>query len=318
MIASENNRSVYDVSVITVNYNSSDYTIDCVRQILARTASGLNYNIVVVDNNSSVSEFEKLSVLEQHDNLTLVRSNINLGFAGGNMFGLQFTQARYYFFLNNDCAILNDCLNILYEFCEKNNYVGMCSPQLYRADGQPEPCFDYFPTLLSRFIGTGIFRLTHGKAYFPRKKIPQQPQEVEVLSGSQLFVRANVFNELGGLDTVLFLYCEEEDLAIRINRAGYKACIVPSAHNQHAGGASTQQSYDIRREFFISYLYLYRKHYGLIKTQILKILLFVRQIKKVFKDPACGKLAFFILSGAHMKHSLRHKQKLVQIVRNHI
>ncbi|MDH5570979.1 MAG: glycosyltransferase family 2 protein [Gammaproteobacteria bacterium] len=304
---------LYDVAIITVNYNSSDYTINCVHEIIKQTATDINYNIVVVDNNSETNEFDKLSVLTEHDNVTLVRSHINLGFAGGNMFGLQFSRASYYFFLNNDCLLLNDCLTVLYDFCEKNTDVGMCSPQLYKSAGQPEPCFDYFPTLSSRIFGTGIFKITHGKNYFPRKKIPQQPVVVEVLSGSQLFVRANVFDDLGGFDTNLFLYCEEEDLAIRINRAGYKTYIVPQAHNQHAGGGSTQRSYEIRREFFISYLYLYRKHYGFIKTQIIKLLLFIRQIKKVFKDPACGKLAFFIISGAHMKHSLRHRQKSRQL-----
>ncbi|MCW9023525.1 MAG: glycosyltransferase family 2 protein [Gammaproteobacteria bacterium] len=310
MILPEKNLTVHTVSVVTVNYNSSDYTVSCVREIIKQTDSQLNYNIIVVDNNSENDEYHKLSVLDEFDNVLVIRSRINLGFAGGNMFGLQYTQAKYYFFLNNDCLLLNDSISALHEFCESRNDAGMCSPQLYKKPGQAEPCFDYFPTLLSRFLGTGIFRLTHGKNYFPRKKIPEQPLAVEVLSGSQLFVRASVFDELGGLDTNLFLYCEEEDLAIRLNKAGYKAYVVPQAHNQHTGGASTQHSYDIRREFFISFLYFYRKHYGFIKTQLLKILLFLRQIKKGYKDPLSGKLALFILSGAHMKYSLRHKQKI--------
>ncbi len=47
------------------------------------------------------------------------------------MYGMQFAKARYYYFLNNDCLLLNDCLGVLYAFCENNPRVGLCSGQMY-------------------------------------------------------------------------------------------------------------------------------------------------------------------------------------------
>ncbi len=122
---------LYSIAVILINYNSSDFTLPAVQSIRQRTAPPLDYLVVVVDNNSQPDEYAKLAPLRAYDNVKLVRSRVNLGFAGGNMFGVQFAKARYYYFLNNDCLLLNDCLGVLYAFCENNPRVGLCSGQMY-------------------------------------------------------------------------------------------------------------------------------------------------------------------------------------------
>lgn len=302
----------HDVAVITINYNSSQFTIDCVTNLLAKTALKINLQVVIVDNNSAIDDYKKLDALREHHNVTIVRSKINCGYAAGNMFGLQFVSAKYYFFLNNDCLLQNDCISILFDFCESYPEVGLCSPQLYNESNQPVPCFDYFPDLLSKLIGTGVFKLTRGTDFHPRKKIPLEPIKVEVLSGSQLFVRAEAFNKAGGFDTTFFLYCEEEDIAMRLHKLGYKTYLVPAAHNWHYGGGSTEKSLAIRQEFIISYLYFYRKHYGFVKTQLLKLFLLLRYTKKSISTPSNLRIVFLILSGAHSKQSLRHKQSVTE------
>lgn len=303
----------HDVAVITINYNSSNFTIDCVTNLLAKTSPEINIHVIVVDNNSTPEEYSKLSALHEFKNVSVVRSKINYGYAAGNMYGLQFISAKYYFFLNNDCLLQNDCISILFDFCEQNPNTGLCSPQLYSENHQPVPCFDYFPDLLSRFIGTGIFRVTRRETFHPRKKIPATPIKVEVLSGSQLFIRAEAFNKAGGFDTTFFLYCEEEDIAMRLHKLGYDTYLVPAAHNWHFGGGSTEKSLAIRQEFIISYLYFYRKHYGFVKTQLLKLLLLLRYTKKSIKTLSNIHIIFLILSGAHPKNSLRHRQSIKEI-----
>ena len=146
-----------------------------------------------------------------------------------------------------------------------------------------------------------------------RKAQYSNPVDVDVVSGSQMFVRAEYFFEIGGLDTIFFLYCEEEDLALRFKKAGYKTFLVPQAKNYHFGSASTKKSLEIKKEFYISFLYFYRKHYGFIKYSMLKILFTLKLLKKSLKDKNNFKLAVFVATGAHLKHSLRHAQKIVPI-----
>lgn len=303
----------YDVSVILINYNSSEFTVSCVDSIIQNTNNIINYNIIVVDNSSETEDFNKLDKLKEIKNVKIVRSNINLGFAGGNMYGVSFTKAKYYFFLNNDCKLLNDCIGIMYNFCEENQNVGICAPQLYTEDNVPTSSFDHFPLLITKFFGTGILKLIKGKEYKPRKKTYNKPTKVDLVSGSQMFVQKKAFNISGGFDTHYFLYCEEEDLALKMYNNNYDVYLVPEAKNIHYGGGSTPKTFEIRKEFYISFLYFYRKHYGYIKTEILKLLLFLRIIRKSFTNKDNFKLSFFVLSGAHMKNSIRNKQKIVEV-----
>lgn len=304
----------YDIAVILINYNSSSLTIECISSILEQTTNDLSYGIVIVDNASEEEDYLKLvNGLSQFDKripVQLFRSRINTGFSTGNMMGIQFITAKYYFFLNNDCRLQNDCLNILYKFCENNPETALCSPQLYNEDGDHHPCFDYFPYLKTKIFGLGILKLTYGKRFIKRKGIYKEPVRVDIVSGSQMFVRSDVFNKIGGFDTTFFLYCEEEDIALRISNSGYSAYLVPEAKNIHKGGGSTVPSMDIRKEFYISFLYFYRKHFGFIKQQTLKLILTLRLLRKSITSLDNFKLCLFVASGAHMKYSLKHKQQI--------
>lgn len=305
----------HDVAIILINYNSSDYTAKCINSIVTNTSNKLTYRIIVIDNASKPDDFQKLkstiSKINKEGIIALHRSKINLGFSSGNMMGIQMVDAQYYFLLNNDCILQNDCIGILYRFCENNRQVALCSPQLYNTDGITIPCINYFPTLKTKIFGSGINNLSYGKNRIRRKEKYTNPVQVDVVSGSQMFVRAEYFCEIGGLDTIFFLYCEEEDLAIRFNKAGYKTYLVPQARNYHYGSASTEKSLPIKKEFYISFLYFYRKHYGFISTLLIKVIISLRLIRKLFKDKDNYRLVMFITKGAHLKHSLRHLQKIV-------
>jgi hypothetical protein len=313
-----NTDTVYDVAVILINYNSSEHTIACLSSILQHTRQDRSYGIVIIDNASADKDFRQLAQhigeLDQEVPLKLFRSRLNTGFAGGNMMGVQFISANYYFFLNNDCRLQNDCIDILHSFCEAHEDTALCSPQLFHEDGHHQPCFDYFPYLKTKLFGLGILRLSYGKRYIRRKGIYIDPVQVDVVSGSQMFVRASAFDDIGGFDTTFFLYCEEEDIALRLSHAGHKAYLVPAARNTHLGGGSTVASFDIRKEFYISFLYFYRKHFGLLKQQLLKAILTLRLLRKSLSRPEDFRLALFVAAGAHFKHSLKHKQKIQKML----
>lgn len=293
-----------------INYNSSRYTLACINSIEKHTSPEISYHIVVVDNNSETDDFKNLLDIQDNPRVTLVRSKINLGFSAGNMYGVQFTTADYYFFLNNDCELQNDCLSILYTFCEQDPHVGMCAPQMYDGTGVPQRSFDYFPTLTSKILGTGFLRFLNPEKYPDKRKKYTGPLRVDMVSGSALFIRATAFNQIGGFDPTFFLYCEEEDLALRIRNAGHEVYLVPAAHNTHFSGSSTPKSYAIRQEFYISFLYFYNKHYGFAKTQIMKLLLFIRLFRKSLGSRQDLALAYFVLCNAPIKRSLRYIQHL--------
>jgi GT2 family glycosyltransferase len=140
------------VSVIIINYNSSEYTIACIRSIIDLTPVDLPYEIIVVDNNSQIADFENLSNnIPDFHVVKLIKSKINLGFAGGNTLAMNYSDAQYVFFLNNDCLLLNDNLGILCRFMEENPDAGTCTAQMYSCDKPFHHSFNYFTTLKLNF-----------------------------------------------------------------------------------------------------------------------------------------------------------------------
>ena len=49
-----------DLSIVIINYNTSNYTIKCIESIFEHTSKELNYNIKIVDNHSNKDDVDKL------------------------------------------------------------------------------------------------------------------------------------------------------------------------------------------------------------------------------------------------------------------
>jgi len=299
------------ISVIIINFNSALYTIECIKSIKKFAEPNLKYNIIVIDNNSKSVDYENLNLfVNTQSNIKLIRSKLNLGFSGGNMLGIQHTNAEYIYFLNNDTLFLNDCLSILYKFMLTNSNVGICTGQMYNTDMSFHHSFSYFPTLFLKVFGSGILRIFKPQK-FPKRKIEYiNPLQVDFVTGAAMFVDYSKFSEISGFDTNFFLYCEEEDIALRMKQSNFSVYIVPEAKFIHHMGKSTVRNLDVEKENYISLLYYHRKYSSEIAYILLKLLYFFKNIKKFYKHINYLKLAIFILFGAKMKHSLKHKQKL--------
>lgn len=303
----------YQVAVILVNYNTSHYTLNCIQSI-HRLTSSVNYQIIVIDNNSRREEFNKLLELKSQARIQLVRSKINIGFSGANMMGVQLADADYYYFLNNDTILLNDCLGILYHFMESNPHVANGSGEMINGKGDYEYNFRYFPTLALKLLGPGLLRIFNAERYPSRHVRFKEPTRVDLVNGSSMFIRATPFEEIGGFDTNYFLYCEEEDIALRLSRHGYQTFLVPEAQYQHFENKSSASDNEIRlpylREFYISFLYYYSKNYNALYRMAIQFLYFFKLLRKFYKNLGYASLAFFVAAGAPAKHSLRFKQKI--------
>jgi GT2 family glycosyltransferase len=273
----------------------------------------MDYSIVVVDNNSRPEEFSRLDALQDMDRIDLIRMPVNSGFSAANEAGMKKMPARYYYFLNNDTVLQNDVLSILYNWMENNPQTGIASGQMYYEDGSRGINFNYFPDLRLKFLGSGLLRLFSPKKY-PRKGVAYTtPLQVPLLNGSSLFIRKKALDEAGGFDTRFFLYCEEEDLALRMKKIGYNCYLVPEARYIHYEGKSSIRdqgiNYLMLREFYISQHYLYLKHYGKTAAWIWRISQFFRTLRKFYRHRDYLKLAGFILIHPYEKYSLRYRRR---------
>ncbi|WP_310596713.1 glycosyltransferase family 2 protein [Aeromonas aquatica] len=297
-------------SIIILNYNSSKYTMGCIESIL--NSSCENYEIIVVDNNSKFEDFELLSKKIKsinQKNIRLKRNDINFGFALGNIFGIHEAKGEYIFVLNNDTLVDKETLTILYSFMVSNPDISLSIPAQYNRDGVYSPSFAYLPSVVNQWLGNGLCRLLKPHEYVDRKKIYNSPFQVQMGSGASMFFRASDYFKVGGLDPNFFLYCEEEDICLRMKKANMKIFFVPDAKIVHYGGGSTIRNDEIEIEFYRSLFYFFDKNYNFASSTLLKIRFIIKEFLKFCRKPSRFSLFFSILSKSSLSRSLRHRQE---------
>ena len=296
-----------DISVIIINYNTASYTISCVESVLKLTDSKIDFEIIVVDNNSKIEDYLFLKEnISKSNQIRLYRSIINTGFGGGNMFGAQFAHAKYLLFLNNDAFLQNDCLSILHDYMEEHPEVGVSTAQNYDEQEKHVISFDHNKGIRKLIFGRSFLEKNFSKKYPKRKKEYTYPITVNYVNGAFMFFKSDVFALVGGFDTNIFLYFEEMDICYRINKLNYKSVLVPKARITHYQGVSTGMSKTISKEGLLSYFYVIKKNYPYLKYVFIRLyycLTFLIKPKKWYMLP-------LVLKGVHLSESLKQKQQI--------
>lgn len=297
------------VSVIIINYNSFEYTHGCITSIIEHSKGLVNFEIIVIDNNSKAPDLEKLDSLLEFSKVKLVKSPVNMGFSGGNTSGVAnaSTSADYYFFLNNDCVLINDVISILTSFMNKTANAGILTAQMFNAEREIQPSFEYFPSVGNLLFGRRFMALFNKDMYPSRNAVYHMALPVPVATGSAMFVRSLYFKEIGGFDTRYFLYCEEEDLCRRMKNKGWNTYLLPEARFIHFEGRSTQRNIAIEKEYFISFYYYLSKFHSPFSRFIIKGIYLIKILKRVIKKRVPFELFKFLLIGAPERESIKYK-----------
>jgi GT2 family glycosyltransferase len=145
-----------ELSIITVNYNGAKDTGELIESL--RDNLSIPYELIVVDNGSKKNEAVLLQ--ERYPFIKAIRSDNNLGFAGGNNIGIKEAIGNYLFFLNNDTFVLDDSISRLLDAIKQDPLLGGISPKILFADKEEGIQFaGYTPlsriTLRNRLIGYG-------------------------------------------------------------------------------------------------------------------------------------------------------------------
>lgn len=226
-----------DVSVIIVNYNTPALTCQAVHSVLEYTQD-VTYEVIIVDNASEDNSVEYISAyIKDEARCTLLPLSFNVGFGKGNNAAIERAQGRNIFLLNSDAVLLNNAVKILSDYMDANEDVGICGGNLYNADYSPQPSFITFYNTISSTVNR-FFRYWFGDA---RRNFndTSEPCAVAVVFGAAFMLKRSVVNAVGAFDPAFFMYAEEEELCLRVHRAGYRLMNVPQAKVMHLDGKST-------------------------------------------------------------------------------
>lgn len=254
-----------DLSVCFVNYNSDSYLAKCLASIKERT-TGLDYELIIIDNDSSDSSLEQ--AVKAAPEAKVLRNYENLGFAKALNQGIKQSSGRHILSLNNDILLRNNALKIMVDFMDSHPEAGACGGKLLNKRGKVQnQCKRGFPTPWNIFTHIlGLDRLYAKNKYFAGYLMTyldsEKINEVDALSGACLLVRKEMADKTGGMDEDYFLYGEDIDLCYRIKNSGWKVFYVPQAEFLHYGEKGSRANKNKRiYEYYRSMFIFYHKHY---------------------------------------------------------
>lgn len=216
------------ISIITVNFNETASTCALLDSI--RRQEYPDVEVIVVDNASRENPAALFQT--EYPEVIFIRSEQNLGFAGGNNLALEKAHGEYLFFVNNDAELEFGCLEFLERLFEKQPNMGMVSPMIcyFPASARATHRIQYAGmTAVSPFTGRnktiGALESDWGQFAEPRK--------TAYAHGAAMMISRAVLAEVGPMWTGFFLYYEELDWCERIRQAGFDIWIEPRAKVLH-------------------------------------------------------------------------------------
>jgi len=214
------------LSVILLNYNGARDTTDCIESL--QGSSFKDFDVVVVDNASSHDSVELLKA--RWPDITFIVNSRNMGFAGGNNFGIRHALKRgseFVLLLNNDTTIDPDALGTLVRTMEENTQAGIVGGKVYYFDRPNVIWFagGHFNAHSGFGDHYGKFEEDHGQY--------DRVRECDFITGCCMLIRREVCEKIGLLDDSYFLYYEDVDFCSRARRAGFSVLYQPSAVIYH-------------------------------------------------------------------------------------
>lgn len=217
------------VAIIILNWNGKKDTLECLSSLEKLTYP--HYEIILVDNGSSDNSVEVFKC--KYPQLTLIETEENLGFAGGNNRGIEYALTKgfsYILLLNNDTVVAP---NLLESFLDASSDGDILGAKLYLYSN-PDT-FDHFGGMwnkeTARFIMLGNREKEDGKSW-------EIPIDLDYVCGAAMFLKKEVIETVGMLEPKFFLIWEENDFCHRARRAGFSVRFCPKAKVWHKVSSS--------------------------------------------------------------------------------
>src|SRR6266404_3338920 len=133
--------NMFDLSIIIINYNTRELTLDCIKSVKEFTKD-IRYEIILIENSTKNEE-----VIKSFKGIKIVRNKINNGFSGANNQGIKLAKGKYVLFLNSDTLLVENSLDKMVEWMNSHPKVGVVSPTLLYKNNELQTNGGGFPTL---------------------------------------------------------------------------------------------------------------------------------------------------------------------------
>lgn len=248
------------LTLVTVNYNTEKDTKNLLMSLRRIERNNFHLQIIIVDNGSR-TPFQ-LDPQEKKENITILRSDENMGFAGGYNIGIRAALAQnsdYILIINNDTKVYSDMLKNLLQVLESDSKIGVTVPKIYFAKGHEFHKDRYKPAELGKVIWyaggftdwknvgsvhRGVDEVDHGQF--------DKIEPIDFATGCCMLFKSEVLEKVGLFDERYFLYFEDADLSERIKKAGFRIYYVPTAMLIHVNASSSGGPGNKLHDYFLT------------------------------------------------------------------
>ena len=223
------------LSIITVNFNGLNDTCTLIESIPFNE----NMEVIVVDNASKQDEASIIA--QRYPYIRTIRTDKNLGFAGGNNLGIKEAKGKYLFLINNDTVFKEFNIEPLIKKLESSPTIGIVCTKIRFAWGtNPIQYAGYTPlskiSVRNQAIGfgeedNGQYDTAHPTPY---------------AHGAAMLINREALNKVGLMPEDYFLYYEEIDWSMMFTKAGYEIWYDPTCTIYHKESQSTGQDSPLR------------------------------------------------------------------------
>lgn len=303
-----------DVSIIIVNYNTCNFTSNCLKSIFEQTKE-IDFEVIVSDNGSIDGSIDMIK--KEFPQVILIENNANLGFGAANNRALKIAKGKYVFYLNSDTVLLNNAVKLFFDYWEKSNekeQIGALGANLLNAQKQVTHSSGDIPSVYKMFwrfvrkifvvyikLILGLFAVNY-KKYKNNVIYSKKTGNVGFITGADLFVKNN---SLASYDERYFLYCEEVHMQYQMHKKSLCRKIIEGPLIIHFEGKSDTKVEDGRLEDYISF--------GAIQLDLSRIK-FIKYNYSVFKAFLFKLLlAWFWLTPGFYNKTKQYRKKIWEI-----
>lgn len=232
------------ISIVIVNYRSSELVADCVAS-LRRHTFRFSYEVIVVDNASGDHSIEYLK--NAIANVRIVRSPDNNGFGAGVNQGIAVASGQYVLVLNPDTEFVDTSIEKALDIFSEDDKLAIVGLDLHYPDGTRQFSGRRFYSLLDVAIRrTPLKRIPPFAGRNAQHLMEEHWNEkyfyVDWVLGTGFIARRDALNDVGGMDDDFFMYMEDVDLCWRLWEKGWRVAVAVNSilihHHQRESAVS--------------------------------------------------------------------------------
>jgi N-acetylglucosaminyl-diphospho-decaprenol L-rhamnosyltransferase len=204
-------------SVVVVSYNSQfwlekhlPFYLEC-------------NHLIIVDNASNDNTCDYVATVLPK--AVMIRNSENRGFGAACNQGIAAAETAYVVLLNPDCICTHIALESLLSIAQTSKTTAIVAPQVLTKSGTPE---------VSYRMGLMAWK---AKDNYPAQGLLC----VEFVTGACFMMNKALIDSIHGFDEAYFMYYEDEDLCLRLRKAGYNIIVEPASQVQHFARSGSKQ-----------------------------------------------------------------------------